>query len=126
MIFRYKIWSHQDSFSKYVEYNIIIQKHTSSIFHWETVAEVELRSALNRIGELPFQEFNYFSDVPIALVYDELKKYKSMDEIIMKYITKIILKRIQKQNDEERYNDMISKFVLTKGWKTIEIKENET
>lgn len=125
MIFRYKVTSRENYYLNYTEYNIKIQKHTSSIFHWETVEDIELRQLLDKIHKDEFGEFHYYSSIPETAVYDVLKKYNSMDEIIMKYITDVILKNYRDQEKAKQVDKAIGKFVMTNGWKTIEIKENE-
>jgi hypothetical protein len=128
MKFRYRVTSRDPYLylSAYTEYNITIQEYTSSIFHWKTVKIIELRQLLNKLHKDEFEEFEYYYSIPEAVVYDVLKKYNSMDEIIMKYITNVILKERRQAEDAKQNDNAIAKFVVTNGWKTIEIKENET
>lgn len=127
MRFRYKVASRRKAFTNYTQYNITIQQYNNTpIFHWKTIAEVELRRVLFELDIHAFGDFNYWSSISEKSVYNELSKYSSMDEVMIKYITDIILKRLQKEDTNRQCDDMIAKFVLTKGWKTIEIKENKT
>lgn len=126
MKFRYCVTSYRSTWSNYTEYNITIQEYTSSIFHWKTIKIIELRQLLDKLHQDEFEKFNYYCSIPETVVYDVLKKYSSMDEIIMKYIIDVIFKARRKAEDAKKNDDAIAEFVLTKGWKTIEIKENKT
>jgi len=127
MKFRYKVTPHREAFVDYIQYNIKIQKYNDTpIFHWATLETVELRQVLLELNIDAFGNFHYFSSISEKSVYDELSKYGSMDEIMIKYITNIILKRLQKEKTNQQCGNMIAEFVVTNGWKTIEIKENET
>ena len=126
MLYRYKITSDYDEFNEFTKFNIRIQRYNKThMLHWSNVERVELRQVLNKLNPCQFNVYEYYSQIPTRAIYCELSKYQSMDELIMKYITNIVLPREEGQKCEQNYEDMIYDFVLTKKWKTIEIKENE-
>ena len=55
---------------------------------------------------------------------DVLKQYKDIDEIVTKYIQKEIEVK-DMENKQNKHADEIDNLVVTNGWNTIEIKENE-
>lgn len=125
MIFKYKVVSYKSDWDVYRKHDIIICEHTSRIFHWEKIEMIELRELLCELHKDEFKNFEYYSQIPEAIIYDVLKKYNSMDEIIMKYITDVILRKRRKADNIRQEENVIQEFVATNGWKTIEIKENE-
>lgn len=120
MKFRYKVRKIQDS----ERYSVQIQQYTGlRFFQWETVEEIELRSILWSLNDN--MDYFVFHGVPASALYDELTKYSSMDEVIMKYILKEVLKDKKIKEHEDLCESLVDKFVLTNGWKTIEVEENE-
>lgn len=120
MKFRYKV----DKVSKSDRYYIKIQKRNQSRFlPWEEVAYEELRTILWSLND----NIDYFAfhGVPASALYDELSKYSSMAEVVMEYIHQEILKDDKIQVHEALCENLIDKFVLTNGWKTIEVEENK-
>lgn len=126
MTFRYKVNSSYDKLWHYTKHDVKIQRYKNSrIFKWRTVADDELRYILYRLNKEAFKDFIYAQNIPEELIYNELIKYKSMDEVVMKYITDVVLEKFKAQEKNEQCNDMICKFVSTNDWKTIEIKESD-
>jgi hypothetical protein len=88
------------------------------------VCDKNLASVLYKINTSAFADYTYLTFVPSTEIYEELMKYSSIEEIVMKYID-LILKAEQKARNEDTSYDLIGKFVLTDDWKTIEVKENK-
>ena len=42
----------------------------------------------------------------------------------MKYIIDVIMKQKKRECAEETVRDILDKLIITKGWNTIEVKEN--
>ena len=125
MKFRYKVYIKHDAYFGN-RYYVKIQEHTGwLIFQWETVLDEALGYVLHKINPGTFTGYSYVSEIPNKDIYDELKQYKSIEEIIMKYINQVILKDYQEKRNDEMCDELIGKFVLTNGWKTIEVEENE-
>lgn len=125
MRFRYKVYIKRNAYTRN-GYYVKIQEHTGwPIFQWETVLDEALGYVLHKINPGTFTGYSYVFEIPNKDIYDELKQYKSVEEIIMKYIKNVILKDYQEKRNNDLCDDLIGKFVLTNGWNTIEIKENE-
>ena len=127
MKFRYKITSQYMSHLDSTQYNITIQEYIGLRFHkWTTLETVDLCDVLTEISSELFNEYQvaYWS-IPASVLYDELNKYNSMDEIVMKYIMKVALKHKKVNKQEKECWKLIDKFVQPNQWRTIEIKENE-
>lgn len=127
MKFRYKVEvrpvRHLDS----TKYSIVIQEYTGSLFHkWITLETVELCDVLTELNPKDFNEYEVaYWNIPESIIYDELSKYNSMDEIVMKYIIKEALKNKKIKEHKKECWKLINKFVQPNKWRTIEIKENE-
>ena len=125
MKLRYKIYEQYRSFEGKLYY-VKIQKYTGNrIFKWHTVCDNNLPYVLYKINHNAFTDYTYLAFVPSTEIYEELTKYNSIEEIVMKYINNVVLKKEKKERDEDVSYDLIGKFVLTDGWKTIEVKESE-
>lgn len=129
MIFRYKVkvsgaclWSNELK-----TYNVKIQEYRyyAKRFHWRTIANTDLVNLLRAINKDAFGKMFFAWEVSALQLCDELQKYNSMDEVVMEYIKNYILTNREKDELDVRCNDVVDKFVLTHGWNTIEIKENE-
>ena len=124
MVFRYKItrcvYERLDHIlhGPGVGYRVVIQyyKPNANIFKWRHFKSNRLCYVMNKIGQ-------YTIDNSEDL-FRSLNKYESIGEIMSKYIKKIL----EDKDYAELVNqieDNIDKFVLSKNWNTIEIKENE-
>ena len=125
MKFRYKIYAKHDVYDGN-EYYVKIQKHTGwPIFQWEIILDEVLPCVLYRINHNAFNRYSSVRNIPNKNIYDELKQYKSVEEIIMKYINQVILPNYKEEQNDSTCYELIGKFVLTNGWKTIDVKEND-
>lgn len=126
MKFRYKVECNHNCIFNCTRYDVKIQRfHKLFMFHWHTVDNVELRYILYRLNKNAFNDFTYLEYAPEEFIYNELSKYTSMDELIMKYVTNVVLEKFKEREKNKKCDDLICEFVLTDNWKTIEIKENE-
>lgn len=126
MLFRYKIRTCvYDSIDRTlhgvgVGYIVTIQyyKPNAKLFKWRHFNTRKLCCILNDIGHAEIHTATYSG------LFNILKKYNDIGEIMFEYIKSILA-----QHKYEQYqNDLsgeIDNLVLTDGWKTIEIKENE-
>jgi hypothetical protein len=80
---------------------------------------------LYELNDNAFNGYTYLAFVPNTCIYEELKKYSSIEEVIMKYINNIVLPKYKEEKDNDNTYDLIGKFALTNEWKTIEVKEND-
>lgn len=103
-----------------VGYRVTIQHYKSDakLFKWRHFKSSSLNCVLNRLGH---DDDSMINSIGLA---NTLHNYNNIGEIMFKYIKKIIAendaKKLQKMTD-----DQIDNFVLTAGWNTIEVKENE-
>ena len=126
MLFRYKItMCDYDFFDKCehgyaVRYNVNIQylKPGAKLFKWRKFEDVRLCCILGQLGH---EEERMYT---LEAFKNTIEQYKDINEIMFKYIKQ----ETQKRNDKKEMNKLeneIDKLVLTNGWNTIEIKENE-
>lgn len=132
MIFRYKITPYYDFFQRYY-YRVKIQEYSTKFPHWRKVIyDVTIQEILYEINEWPFRykidpdhasktDLNFLSFKDIL---EEIQKYDSIESIIMKYIIDVIMKQKKRECAEETVRDTLDKLIITKGWNTIEVKEN--
>lgn len=129
MKFRYKVKAkYEDIFySELIKYKVIIQQYNphSRLFKWDTKCDEYLEQFVFELNPNEFQDIEFTWAIKTKQVYRELQNYKSMDEAIMKYIKDVIIPRNENTSKEDQQNEWIKDFVLTKSWKTIEIKEDE-
>lgn len=129
MVFRYKVKTkYQDIFyPKLRKYKVIIQQYNpySRLFKWDTKCDEYLEQFVFELNPDEFKDIEYTWEIKTKEIYRELQSYKSMDEAIMKYITDIIIPRDKNNIKKDQQDEWIRDFVLTKGWKTIEIKEDK-
>lgn len=126
MLFRYKItMCGYDAFAKVyhgyaIRYYVEIQyfNQDAKIFKWKKFADQRLCCILDALGH-DEEEMYLMQDFE-----DVLKQYKDIDEIMSKYIQKEIKDR-DMESKHNQHEDEIDNFVVTNGWNTIEIKENE-
>jgi len=118
MLYRYKVekemgWGQRE---------VTIQKYcpNTPIIKWHRVEKVPLRLMIKRLHTEEFQLYNWY-EINDKMLCETLQEYKTMEELVMKYIMKIRKQQIR-QDDEMNFIDA---FVLTNGWNTIEVKENE-
>ena len=103
-----------------VGYRVTIQyyKPDAKLFKWRHFKSTKLNCVLNRLGHDDDSMINYIG------LSDVLHTYNNIGEIMLKYI-----KKIMEDNNHEKMHKMIENqtdnLVLTTGWNTIEIKENE-
>jgi hypothetical protein len=126
MLFRYKITRcGYDSFDKYshgyaIRYYIEIQylKTNAKLFKWR---KFDSRRMCCMFESLGYNEQLVYSVEDFKHILEECN---GIDGMILKYIQKEIKKR--KENDEKyKLENTTDEFVLTNGWHTIEVKENE-
>lgn len=129
MKFRYKVKAkYEDIFySELIKYKVIIQQYNSysRLFKWDTKCDEYLEQFVFELNPNEFKNIQYTWEIKTKQVYQELQNYKSMDEAIMKYIKDVIIPRNENISKKDQQNEWIKDFVLTKSWKTIEIKEDE-
>lgn len=129
MKFRYKVKAkYEDIFySELIKYKVIIQQYNpySRLFKWDTKCDEYLEQFVFELNPNEFQDIEFTWAIKTDQVCRELQNYKSMDEAIMKYIKNVIIPRNENISKNEKTSKWIKDFVLTKGWKTIEIKEDE-
>lgn len=129
MKFRYKVKAkYEDIFySELIKYKVIIQQYNpySRLFKWDTKCDEYLEQFVFELNPNDFQGIEFTWEIKTKQVYQELQNYKSMDEAIMKYIKNVIIPRNENISKNEKTSKWIKDFVLTKSWKTIEIKEDE-
>lgn len=126
MLFRYKItMCNYDSFDKVchgyaVRYNVEIQyfNQKAKALKWRLFADKRLCCILNELGH----DENWV--LSVTDFEDVLKQYKDIEEIMVKYIKKEIVAKDMEDQKNKHANE-IDNLVVTNGWNTIEIKENE-
>jgi hypothetical protein len=92
------------------------------IFKWQTHKETTLKS----ITEILSQDY-CFSGFENALVEisDSISKYGGINNMVAEYIRKVIMRDMKIEDKMIDAEKLIDNIVLTNGWNTIEIKENE-
>ena len=127
MKFRYKVKTKYEFYPDIKRYKIIIQQYNPylRLFKWETKCDGYLEQFVFELNPDEFKDIEYTWEIKTKEIYRELQSYKSMDEAIMKYITDIVIPRDKNNIKKDQQDEWIRDFVLTKGWKTIEIKEDK-
>lgn len=125
MIFRYKITPYYDYLQRYC-YRVKIQEYSTKFPHWRKVVHnVTIQEILYEINECAFKYKIDLSYVSFEDILEEIQKYDSIESIIMKYIIDVIMKQKKRECAEETVRDILDKLIITKGWNTIEVKENK-
>lgn len=125
MIFRYKITPDCDFLQRYY-YRVQIQEYSTKFPHWmKVVHNVTIQEILYEINECAFKHKIDLSYVSFEDILEEIQKYNSIESIIIKYIIDVIMKQKKRECAEETVRDILDKLIITKGWNTIEIKENK-
>ena len=125
MIFRYKITPYCDFLQRYY-YRVQIQEYSTKFPHWRKVVHnVTIQEILYKINECAFPYETSLSYVSFEDILEEIQKYDSIESIIMKYIIDVIMKQKKRECAEETVRDVLGKLIITKGWNTIEVKENK-
>ena len=125
MIFRYKITPYYDFLQRYY-YRVKIQEYSTKFPHWRKVVHnVTIQEILYEINEHAFNSGFHLSSVSFEDILDEIQKYDSIESIIIKYIIDVIMKQKKRECAEETVRDILDKLIITKGWNTIEVKENK-
>lgn len=125
MIFRYKITPYCDFLQRYY-YRVQIQEYSTKFPHWRKVVHnVTIQEILYKINECAFPYETSLSYVSFEDILEEIQKYDSIESIIMKYIIDVIMKQKKRECAEETVRDVLDKLIITKGWNTIEVKENK-
>lgn len=125
MIFRYKITPYCDFLQRYY-YRVQIQEYSTKFPHWRKVVHnVTIQEILYEINECAFPYETSLSYVSFEDILEEIQKYDSIESIIMKYIIDVIMKQKKRECAEETVRDILDKLIITKGWNTIEVKENK-
>lgn len=126
MLFRYKITKSYSWIGDVclVHYNIKIQEYHKNaiIFKWETCLESTLKSITEELN------YNYcFNEFENALqeIFKTISKYGCIDKMIGECIRRFIIRKRQIQDEMTNIEQSLDNIVLTNGWNTIEIKENE-
>lgn len=124
MIFRYKITPYCDFLQRYY-YRVQIQEYSTKFPHWRKVVHnVTIQEILYYINECAFKDKTNLIYVSFEDILEEIQKYDSIESIIMKYIIDVIMKQKKRECAEETVRDTLDKLIITKGWNTIEVKEN--
>lgn len=92
-------------------------KPNAKLFKWKYFKTSKLCYVLNQLGH----QSDYIGTNDG--LFDVLQQYNGIGEIMIKYIKKIMEDNNYKQYQKDVGNK-IDDFVLTKGWNTIEVKEN--
>lgn len=125
MIFRYKITPDCDFLQRYY-YRVQIQEYSTKFPHWRKVVHnVTIQEILYDINECAFKDKTNLSYVSFEDILEEIQKYDSIESIIIKYIIDVIMKQKKRECAEETVRDVLDKLIITKGWNTIEVKENK-
>lgn len=125
MIFRYKITPYCDFLQRYY-YRVQIQEYSTKFPHWRKVVHnVTIQEILYEINECAFSYETSLSYVSFEDILEEIQKYDSIESIIMKYIIDVIMKQKKRECADETVRDVLDKLIITKGWNTIEVKENK-
>ena len=103
-----------------VGYRVVVQyyKPDAKLFKWKHFKSTKLNFVLNRLGH---DDDSIINSIGLSNV---LHEYNNTGEIMFKYIKQIIADNDAKKL-QEMIDDQIDNLVLTTGWNTIEIKENE-
>lgn len=124
MIFRYKITPYCNFLQRYY-YRVQIQEYSTKFPHWRKVVHnVTIQEILYDINKCAFPYGTILSYVSFEDILEEIQKYDSIESIIMKYIVDVIMKQKKRECAEETVRDTLDKLIITKGWNTIEVKEN--
>ena len=127
MLFRYKIEEKRDTL--YTAYLVIIQRYYENVkfFPWRTIEEVSLRHITNTIHEGCYADkgINFLFQITPQMLYDELQRYESMDDLMMEYLKSEKFSNVDSNVTHQKYEKLLKKLVLNKDWKTLEVKENE-
>ena len=133
MIFRYKITPYCNFLQRYY-YRVQIQEYSTKFPHWRKVVHnATIQEILYEINECAFKyktDLSYGSKTDLTYVsfediLEEIQKYDSIESIIIKYIIDVIMKQKKRECAEETVRDVLDKLIITKGWNTIEVKENK-
>ena len=125
MIFRYKITPYCSYLERYY-YRVKIQEYSTKFPHWRKVVHnATIQEILYEINEHAFNSGFHLSSVSFEDILEEIQKYDSIEGIIMKYIIDVIMKQKERECAEETVRDVLDKLIITKGWNTIEVKENK-
>ena len=125
MIFRYKITPDCDFLQRYY-YRVQIQEYSTKFPHWmKVVHNVTIQEILYDINKCAFKYKADLSYVSFEDILEEIQKYDSIESIIIKYIIDVIMKQKKRECAEETVRDVLDKLIITKGWNTIEVKENK-
>lgn len=127
MVFRYKIEKSCEYICndiKLIHYDVTIQKYNENniFFKWETCKDTTLK-AITELLENEYCFVSYYN--ALQEITDTIAKYGSVDKMICEYIRKIIMRDIKSKNNMNSVEETLDNIVLTNGWNTIEIKENE-
>ena len=126
MLFRYKIEEcvaesiDRGFHGPAVGYRVTIQYYNPSakLFKWRYFKTTKLYNVLTKLKHPTYKIET------IDGLFDTLQQYNNIGEIMFKYI-----KKIMEDNDYKQYQkdveDKVGNLVITNGWNTIEIKENE-
>lgn len=127
MLFRYKITKRYNYFyndQRLIHYDTKIQKYSPNnvAFKWKTCTDTTLKS----IVEILSKEYCFFHfENALQEITETIAKYGSVDKMIYEYIRKIIIRDMQRDDKLVNIEKTLDNIVLTNGWNTIEIKENE-
>jgi hypothetical protein len=92
------------------------------LFKWETCSRTTLKS----IAEVLVHEY-CFSGFESGLqeIAKTIDKYGNVNKMVCEYIKKVVIRDMKLEKDIHNIEKSIDNLVLTDGWNTIEIKENE-
>lgn len=103
-----------------VGYKAVIQyyKPNAKLFKWRKFSTNNIYNVLNKLGHITDD-----IDTNNGLL-NALQQYENIEEIMLKYIKKILEDEKYDKRLKNMLND-IDNIVLKKDWNTIEIKEND-
>lgn len=127
MLFRYKIEKSSEHICdgvNLIHYNVTIQRYNDNniFFKWEMCKNTTLKVITESLVH-DYCFTCYYN--AIQEITDTIYKYGGVDQMVCEYIRKIIIRDIRSKDDAVSAESSLDRLVLTDGWHTFEIKENE-
>jgi hypothetical protein len=126
MLFRYKITKSCEFIGEIylVHYCTKIQKYNpnNNVFKWETCENTTLKVIVELLSsDYCFTVF----DNALQEIAETISKYDGVDKMLYAYIKRFIIRAMKEKDEMYNTEETLDNIVLTNGWSTIEIKENE-
>lgn len=126
MLFRYKITKSYEFIggTYLVRYYTKIQKYNPNniIFKWGTCKDTTLKSIVELLRDdcCFYGFYNALQEIT-----ETISKYDGVDKMLYAYIKRFIIRDMKEKDEMRTIEETLDNIVLTNGWSTIEIKENE-